>query len=185
MRTGLVAQIGFWAPSVLNALLSAGLIGLYAFHTQTHQVGVYALLVGIIGFFLAVPWYPTPVWRWMRYLVVLLPPWVLLAAVLMVFQEEPFQKVDFFFLGQFFVFFFLQNFFLYFRLDKEPLSALLVGSGALIPLVLTFIWAGLQAEDPYHWPVSKLCGFSLRHRADRDTSKCLFSNELLDLSPAP
>lgn len=154
MRTGLVAQIGFWAPSVLNALLSAGLIGLYAFQTQTHQVGVYALLVGLMGFFLAVPWYPTPVWRWMRYLVVLLPPWVLLAAALMTFQEEAFQKVDFFFLAQFSVFFFLQNFFLYFRFDKEPLSALLVGAGALIPLVLTFIWAGLQAEDPYHWPVS-------------------------------
>jgi len=61
MRTGLVAQIGFWAPSVLNALLAAGLIGLYAFHTQTHQVGVYALLVGLMGFFLAVPWYSTPV----------------------------------------------------------------------------------------------------------------------------
>ena len=154
MRTGLVAQIGFWAPSVLNALLAAGLIGLYAFHTQTHQVGVYALLVGLMGFFLAVPWYPTPVWRWMRYLVVLLPPWVLLAVALMVFQEEAFQKVDFLFLAQFSVFFFLQNFFLYFRLDKKPLSALLVGAGALIPLVLTFIWAGLQAEDPYHWPVS-------------------------------
>ena len=90
----------------------------------------------------------------MKYLVVLLPPWVLLAAALMVFQEEAFQKVDFLFLAQFFVFFFLQNFFLYFRFDKEPLSALLVGAGALIPLVLTFIWAGLQAEDPYRWPVS-------------------------------
>jgi len=67
--------------------------------------------------------------------------------------------VDFFFLAQFFVFFFLQNFFLYFRFDKEPLSAFLVGAGALIPLVLTFIWAGLQAEDPYHWPVSDYAAF--------------------------
>jgi hypothetical protein len=170
---------------VLNALLSAGLIGLYAFHTQTHQVGVYALLVGLMGFFLAVPWYPTPVWRWMRYRVVLLPPWVLLAAALTAFQEEAFQKVDFLFLAQFFVFFFLQNFFLYFRFDKEPLSALLVGAGALIPLVLIFIWAGLQAEDPLSLARVRLCGFSLCHRADRDTSKCPFSNELLDLSLAP
>jgi serine phosphatase RsbU (regulator of sigma subunit) len=77
----------------------------------------------------------------------------------MVFQEEAFQKVDFLFLAQFFVFFFLQNFFLYFRFDKEPLSALLVGAGALIPLVLTFIWAGLQAKDPYHWPVSNYAAF--------------------------
>ncbi len=158
--TGLLAKIGFWTPLALNALLSAGLLGLYAYHTQTPQGGVYALLVGVSVFLLAAPrWYPTPVWRWMKYLVVLLPPWVLLAAALMAFQEEAFQKVDFLFLAQFFVFFFLQNFFLYFRLDKKSLSALLVGAGALTPLVLTFIWAGLQAEDPYHWPVSDYAAF--------------------------
>jgi len=101
MRTGLVAQIGFWAPSVLNSLLSAGLLGLYAFHTQTHNLTVYLLFIGLIGFFLAVPWYPSPIWRWMKYLVVLLPPWVLLLAAFLIFREAAFQKADLFFLAQF------------------------------------------------------------------------------------
>lgn len=159
MRTGLVAQIGFWAPSILNSLLSAGLLGLYAFHTQTHNLSVYLLLLGLIGFFLAVPWYPSPIWRWMRYLVVLLPPWVLLLAAFLVFQEAAFQKADFFFMAQFCTFFFLQNFFLYFRLDKEPSKVIPVGVGALAPLVITFIWAGLRPEDPYKWPLSDYAAF--------------------------
>ncbi len=159
MRTGLVAQIGFWVPSVLNTILSAGLLGLYAFHTQTHNPILYLLLIGLIGFFLGVPWYPTPVWRWMKYLVVLLPPWVLLAAALIVFQEPAFQKADFFFMAQFYTFFFLQNFFLYFRPDKELIEVIPVGVGALVPLVITFIWAGLRPEDPYKWPLSDYAGF--------------------------
>ncbi len=159
MRTGLVAQIGFWAPSVLNATIAAGLLGLYAFHTQTHNVTLYLLLVGLTGFFLTVPWYPSPIWRWMKYLVILLPPWVLLLAAFLVFQEAAFQKADFFFMAQFCTFFFLQNFFLYFRLDKEPLKIILVGVGALAPLIITFIWAGIQPQDPYKWPLSDYAAF--------------------------
>ncbi len=146
-------------PSVLNALLSAGLLGLYAFYTQTHNFTVYLLLIGLIGFFLAVPWYPTPIWRWMKYLVILVPPWVLLVTALLVFREAPFQKADFFFLAQFTTFFFLQNLFLYFRLDKEPLKVIPVGVGALMPLIITFIWAGLRSEDPYKWPLSDYAAF--------------------------
>jgi len=105
MPTGLLAKIGFWTPLVLNALLSAGLLGLYAYHTQTPQGGVYALLVGVSVFLLAAPrWYPTPAWRWMKYLVVLLPPWVFLASAFMIFQEETFRKSDFFFTMVFFIF---------------------------------------------------------------------------------
>ncbi len=88
-------------------LLSAGLAALYAFHKQTHQVAVYGILTTLIGLFLLVPWYPAPLWRRMKYLIVLLPPWLLLSAMLMILQESAFQRVDFFFLVQFSLFFFL------------------------------------------------------------------------------
>ncbi len=29
-----------------------------------------------------------------------------------------------------------------------------MGAGALLPLVLIFVWAGLSPKDPYHWPLS-------------------------------
>jgi serine phosphatase RsbU (regulator of sigma subunit) len=155
MRTGPLAQVRFWVPTALNILLSAGLAVLYAFHTQTHQVAVYGILVTLIGFFLLVPWYPARAWRWMKYLVALLPPWLLLSAMLMILQEPAFQRSDYFFLAQFSVFFFLQNFFLYFRLDRWSWQVLMVGFASLLPLILTFIWAGLRPEDPYTWPLSE------------------------------
>jgi len=143
MPTGLLAKIGFWVPLVLNALLSAGLLALYAYHTQTPQGGVYALLVGVSVFLLAAPrWYPTPAWRWMKYLVVLLPPWVLLASAFMIFQEETFRKSDFFFTMVFFIFpsAIISELctILYFPRNDMLLRAL-VGMGAFIPVFLLML----------------------------------------------
>jgi hypothetical protein len=140
MPTGLLAKIRFWVPLALNALLSAGLLALYAYHTQAPQGGVYALLVGVSVFLLAAPrWYPTPAWRWMKYLVVLLPPWVLVASAFMIFQEETFRKSDFFFTMVFFIFpsAIISELctILYFPRNDMLLRAL-VGMGAFIPVFL-------------------------------------------------
>jgi len=167
MPTGLLAKIGFWTPLVLNALLSAGLLGLYAYHTQTPQGGVYALLVGVSVFLLAAPrWYPTPAWRWMKYLVVLLPPWVLMASTFMILQEETFRKMDLFFIVAGFTFLTMFNSFSHIllspvrnkSLDSETL---LVAIGAFTPAFLIAIWLKLHNEDPNEWPTSNYYAFHL------------------------
>jgi hypothetical protein len=152
---------------VLNALLSAGLLGLYAYHTQTPQGGVYALLVGVSVFLLAAPrWYPTPAWRWMKYLVVLLPPWVLMASTFMILQEETFRKMDLFFIVAGFTFLTMFNSFSHIllspvrnkSLDSETL---LVAIGAFIPAFLIAMWLKLHNEDPNEWPTSNYYAFHL------------------------
>ncbi len=85
---------------------------IYAIHTDTHQWAVYALMAGLMGLFLSYPWYPNPVWRRLKYPVLIAPPWIILWGLYLVTRESAFQKADFFFMGQFGAFFFLQNFFL-------------------------------------------------------------------------
>jgi hypothetical protein len=162
MPTALLEKIGFWAPLVFNALLSAGLLGLYAYHTQTPQEGVYALLVGVSVFLLAAPrWYPTPAWRWMKYLVVLLPPWVLMASAFMIFQEETFRKSDFFLTMVFFILPIVINSelctILYFPRNNTLLIAL-VSMGAFIPPFLLMV-PELYNEVPFEWPKSNYEAF--------------------------
>jgi hypothetical protein len=167
MPTGLLAKIGFWTPLVLNALLSAGLLGLYAYHTQTPQGGVYALLVGVSVFLLAAPrWYPTPAWRWMKYLVVLLPPWVLMASTFMILQEETFRKMDLFFIVAGFTFLTMFNSFSHILLSPVRNKSLdfetfLVAIGAFIPAFLIGMWLKSHNEDPNEWPTSNYYAFHL------------------------
>jgi hypothetical protein len=165
MPTGLLAKIGFWTPLALNALLSAGLLGLYAYHTQTPQGGVYALLVGVSVFLLAAPrWYPTPAWRWMKYLVVLLPPWVLMASAFMILQEETFRKMDLFSILVGFTSLTVANSFLYilsFLVRNKSLDfvTFLLAIGASIPAVLIGMWPELHNEDQNQWPTSNYGAF--------------------------
>jgi len=167
MPTGLLAKIGFWVPLALNALLSAGLLGLYAYHTQTPQGGVYALLVGVSVFLLATPrWYPTPAWRWMKYLVVLLPPWVLIASAFMILQEETFRKMDLFFILAGFTVLSIFNslsYILLFLVRNKSLDFVtsLVAIGAFIPALLIGMWLKLHNEDPNQWPTSNYYAFHL------------------------
>jgi hypothetical protein len=167
MPTGLLAKIGFWTPLVLNALLSAGLLGLYAYHTQTPQGGVYALLVGVSVFLLAAPrWYPTPAWRWMKYLVVLLPPWLLMASTFMILQEETFRKSDLFFIVAGFTFLTMFNSFSHILLSPVRNKSLdfetfLVAIGAFTPAFLIAMWLKLHKEDPNQWPTSNYYAFHL------------------------
>jgi hypothetical protein len=93
-------------------------------------------------FLLAAPrWYPTPAWRWMKYLVVLLPPWVLMASAFMILQEETFRKSDFFFTMVFFIPIAINSelcTILYFPRNNMLLRAL-VGMGAFIPVFLLML----------------------------------------------
>jgi hypothetical protein len=165
--TGLLAEIGLWTPLVLNALFSAGLLGLYAYHTQTPQGGVYALLVGMSVFLLAAPrWYSTPAWRWMKYLVVLLPPWVLMASAFMILQEETFRKMDLFFIVAGFTFLTMFNSFSHILLSRVRNESLdfetfLVAIGAFTPALLIGMWLKLNNEDPNQWPSSNYYAFHL------------------------